>query len=84
MLQLSIPVNKYRMAVFGGCILGFICCLNWFYSIFSIEDLSLKCIALCAVFAIAEVTVMRWLTKGIELLQKKITDFTTVSPQNVG
>lgn len=72
LLQLSIPANKYRLAVFGGCILGFICCLNWFYSLFGIEDLSLKCAALCAVFAIAEVTVMRWLTRGIAFLQEKM------------
>ena len=56
------PVNKYRVLIFIICILGFIIGCTSFYHLFSIESISLKATALCIVFAIAEVTVMRHLT----------------------
>ena len=68
LLKLSAPMNKYRTAVFSMCILGFLGCLFYFPALFAIENLSTKCIALCIIFALAEVTVMRWLTRGIDYL----------------
>ena len=65
------PMNKYRFMVFVICILGFIVCCNYFYHIFDIEDISIKATALCVLFAIAEISVMRNLTYFIE----KINDF---------
>ena len=56
------PVNKYRVFIFIICILGFVLGCTTFYHLFSIESISLKATALCVVFAIAEVTVMRNLT----------------------
>ena len=56
------PANKYRVLIFALCILGFIVGCTSFYHLFSIESISLKASALCTVFAIAEVTVMRDLT----------------------
>ena len=69
------PVNKYRVLIFIICILGFIIGCTSFYHLFSIESISLKATALCVVFAIAEVTVMRHLTlviNGITNLYHKI------------
>ena len=71
LLKLSVPVNKYRMVIISLCVLGFLGCLFYFSSLFAIESISTKSMALCAVFALAEVTVMRWLTKGSEYLQEK-------------
>lgn len=71
LLKLSAPMNKYRIVIFSICVLGFLGCLSFFSTLFAIEELSTKCMALCAVFALAEVTVMRWLTNGIEYLQMK-------------
>lgn len=78
LLQLAAPLNRYRSIIIVGCILGFIGCLTWFDSLFSIESLSLKCAALCVVFALAEITVMRWLTKIITYLQSRKSIFTKI------
>lgn len=69
--KIAEPINKYRIAVFAICIIGFLIGISVFSSWFGIESLSTKCAALCAVFALAEVTVMHWITKGIEYLQMK-------------
>ena len=57
--ELCIPQNKYRVSVFVLCIAGFLGCSTCLYSLFAIEDLSLQYAALCIVFAIAEITIMR-------------------------
>lgn len=56
------PFNKYRFMVLTICILGFIVGCNYFYHIFDITNISTKAASLCAVFAIAEISVMRNLT----------------------
>ena len=55
-------MNKYRFMVLVICVLGFIVGCNYFYHIFDITNISVKATALCAVFAIAEISVMRNLT----------------------
>lgn len=70
--ELCIPQNKYRVSVFVLCIAGFLGCSTCLYSLFAIEDLSLQYAALCIVFAIAEITIMRWLTKVMEFFRQKI------------
>ncbi len=70
--ELCIPQNKYRGSVFVLCIAGFLGCSTCLYSLFAIEDLSLQYAALCIVFAIAEITIMRWLTKVMEFFRQKI------------
>lgn len=72
LFQLSEPLNKYRTIILILCIIGFLGCLNYFSQLFSIEDLSVRCIVLCGVFALAEVTVMRWLTSIMERIQKHV------------
>lgn len=63
LIHLSSPFNKYRGFIFGCCLAGFLLSLTWLNNLFCIEALSLKTASLCAVFALAEVTVMRYLTK---------------------
>ena len=59
------PANRYRFFVFSISLL-FLVASAWFVpSLFSISGVSVKAGALCAVFAIAEVTVMRWITNII-------------------
>lgn len=65
------PMNKYRFMIFVICVLGFIVCCNYLYHIFDIEDISIKATALCVVFAIAEISIMRNLT----FILNKTTDF---------
>ncbi len=67
LFQLATPLNKYRTAIIGLCLAGFIICLTCFYSLFSIEALSIESASLCIVFALAEVTVIR----GLTLLMKR-------------
>ena len=64
------PVNKYRVFIFIICVLGFVLGCTSFYHLFSIESISLKATALCVVFAIAEVTIMRNLTLVINFISK--------------
>ncbi|MBR3117181.1 MAG: HAD-IC family P-type ATPase [Bacilli bacterium] len=60
------PLNKYRFMVLVICILGFIVGCNYFYHLFDITSISVKAASLCAVFAIAEISVMRNLTFLVE------------------
>ena len=63
------PTNRYRVVVL---VISFLCMLLsiiFLPSLFSITGVSLECGALCLVFAIAEVTVMRWLTNLIEYIR---------------
>lgn len=66
LFQLSEPLNRYRTGIIIGCIAGFLISLFQFDGLFSIEALSLKTGSLCIVFALAEMTVMRYLTKGMK------------------
>lgn len=62
LFQLLLPLNKYRIAIFLFCVIGYFLCLTFFNSLFVIEALSMRSVVLCSIFALAEVTVMRWLT----------------------
>ena len=74
LLDLIKPLNKYHIMVFAICVLGFIVGCNYFYHLFDIRNISLKATALCAVFAIAEISVMRNLTFVMKKLDRvKIT-----------
>lgn len=64
------PLNKYHIMVFVICVLGFIVGCNYFYHLFDIQNISLKAGSLCAVFAIAEISVMRNLTFLMKKLDK--------------
>ncbi len=56
--RISKPANLYHIIVFALCIMGMIFTAARFHTMFDLEAISLKCTALCGVFAIAEITVM--------------------------
>ena len=60
--RISTPMNRYRLFVIVGCIVGLAICAYQFHDIFSIDYISTKCVMLCVVFAIAEESLMRNLT----------------------
>lgn len=60
--QIIKPLNKWRVFVFAICIVGFLFGASVFDKLFDITHISMQAAALCAVFAIAEITIMRWLT----------------------
>ena len=62
------PMNKWRVLVFVICIGGFVFSNIFLYNLFDITKISLEAAALCTVFAIAEMTIMRWLTFLFEKL----------------
>jgi len=78
--SISKPANLYHIIVFVLCISGMVLCAFMFRNMFDIQSISLKCGALCGVFAIAEITVMRtftWLFEKagdlkINLQEKKV------------
>lgn len=63
LLRTAQPLNRWRIAVIVGCVLGFLVASDYFSGLFEMKSLSLKAWALCLVFALAQVTVMRWLTQ---------------------
>lgn len=69
------PLNKYRMIVFIGCILGMIITINMIPDFFSIRSISLKAAILVIVFALLEVFVARetllLFNKGKEFFNEK-------------
>ena len=62
LFQIAAPLNKYRSAVIAGCIIGLGITAYFFNSLFEIETVSLKCAMLFALFAIATLPFMRYLT----------------------
>ena len=63
LLRTAQPLNRWRITVIVGCVLGFLVASDYFSGLFEMKSLSLKAWALCLVFALAQVTVMRWLTQ---------------------
>ncbi|MBO5535462.1 MAG: HAD-IC family P-type ATPase [Clostridia bacterium] len=60
--KITRPINRWRAAVFVLCIAGFIFCDTFLYRFFDLPALSAHAAALCAVFAIAQVTILRFFT----------------------
>ena len=60
--QIIKPLNKWRVFVFVICVVGFIVGAALFDKLFDITHISVQAAALCTVFAIAEITIMRWIT----------------------
>lgn len=63
LLYISKPLNWYRIAVIVFCAVGLVICTYMFHDLFAINTVSTQCIMLFVVFAIAEESVMRYLTK---------------------
>ena len=64
------PLNKYRTSVMGLCILGIILTINIMPNFFAIKAISGRAAALVTLFAIAEFSVIRWITLIIDKFEK--------------
>ncbi len=69
--EISRPVSRYRLFVILGCILGFILSARFLSSVFDINNISIKAWVLCALFALAEMTIIRDITYALSLLLRK-------------
>lgn len=65
------PMNRLRMIVWIGCIIGLLGCSIFLPNLFAITGMSEKCIMLFVVFSIATEPVFRYLTWLVEKLQGK-------------
>ena len=65
------PINKYHLMVFSICVLGFILSSRALYTVFDIDDISIKAVALCIVFALADMTIIRELSRFMNLIYSK-------------
>lgn len=63
LINISSPLNTYRIVVITGCVIGLIITAIFFNNLFDIHYVSVKCIMLFTVFAIAEEPIMRYLTR---------------------
>ena len=64
------PVNIFRGAVWGGCLVGCILSIIFLPKLFAITGMSTKCIMLFVVFSIATEAVLRYLTLMVKGLRK--------------
>ncbi|SFB67028.1 HAD-IC family P-type ATPase [Butyrivibrio sp. YAB3001] len=71
LINISYPLNKYRLRVIIGCIIGMIVGAVVFHDLFSINYVSIKCIMLFVLFAIATEPFMRYLTMLFTSIEKK-------------
>lgn len=71
--KLSQPMNKYHWGILAGCIIGFAFCAYFLHSLFSISNISVECIMLFVLFAIATEPLMRYLTKLFEFFGRLIS-----------
>lgn len=60
--KISAPMNKIRAAILGGCAVGLLFCSIFLNDLFAITGMTMECIMLFVVFAIATEPVLRYLT----------------------
>ena len=74
--KISQPMNKLRVAVLAGCIVGLMFSSVFLRQLFALSDMSTKCVMLFIVFSIATEPVFRYLsfiTEEIRVLFRKVT-----------
>ena len=64
------PLNKYRTSVMFLCILGIIVTINIMPNFFAIKEISERSAILVTLFAIAEFSVIRWVTLILDKYEK--------------
>lgn len=64
------PLNKYRASVMFSCILGIILTINIIPNFFAIKEISERSAILVTLFAIAEFSVIRWITLILDKYEK--------------
>ena len=69
--NISLPINLYRIKVIAGCIMGMIVATLFFNNLFSISYVSLECVMLFVLFAIATEPFMRYLTMLFTYIEKR-------------
>ncbi|MCR5212566.1 MAG: HAD-IC family P-type ATPase [Lachnospiraceae bacterium] len=74
LFEITKPMNGYRLLVFFGCIGGMILAAIIFPSLFSLSMISERTIMLFVIFAIAEVSMMRFLIWLFETIEKKLVE----------
>ena len=74
--RLSSPMNRYHAIVMGVCIGGFAFCAYFLRGLFSISGVSVECLMLMTLFAIATEPSMRYLTMLFEWVEKKVVTAT--------
>ncbi len=65
------PLNKYRLCIMALCILGILLTINIMPDFFAIKAISTRAAALVTLFAIAEFSVIRWITLILDKLETK-------------
>lgn len=69
--KISVPVNKFRIAILLLCAVGLVFCSIYLSDLFGLTNMSTKCAMLCVVFAIASESLFRYLS----LLVEKVSGF---------
>ena len=67
--KISAPMNKIRIGVLVGCILALLFCSIFLNDLFAITGMTMECVMLFVVFAIATEPVLRYLTVFVEKLR---------------
>ena len=67
--KISAPMNKIRVGILGGCIVGLLFCSIFLKDLFAITGMTMECVMLFVVFAIATEPVLRYLTVLVEKLR---------------
>ena len=70
--NISIPINRYRLFVIIGCVVGMGVAAVLFNDLFEISYVSTECMMLFVLFAIATEPFMRYLTMLFKFLDEKI------------
>jgi len=71
LLNSAKPWNRWRIAVIVICAFGFIISADRLSGLFEMRDISGRAAALSVVFALAQITVMRWLTQLFSWIESK-------------
>lgn len=75
LINICSPLNGYRIKVILGCIIGAIFAAFAFNDLFSITYISVPCIMLFVLFAIATEPCMRYLTKLFEFIEITLQNY---------
>lgn len=76
LISITHPMNRYRLTIIVGCIIGLMITAYFFNDLFAISYISTKCILLFVLFAIATEPCMRYMTKLLRYCEQKIPDET--------
>ncbi|WP_024866501.1 hypothetical protein [Butyrivibrio sp. FCS014] len=63
--NICMPLNKYRLRVILGCVVGIVVAAFIFNDLFSISYVSIECVMLFVLFAIATEPFMRYLNYAV-------------------